>query len=230
MKSHNFKRKQKLTYLIILLMILGSCKTMKNTEIAASIGAVGGAVIGGVIGDNISEEAEIGAIIGGIAGATVGGIIGHQMDQQAKKIEEEMPSVAVERVEEDIYIVLDKESGVYFKSNQHNLNESSKQTINKLVDILKEYPNSNVLIEGHTDNVGKEEANFMLSKFRAQSVRDYLVRQGIEKQRFIVKYYGESQPKYDNNTSQGKSKNRRVEVIISPNEELKRQAVAQIKE
>ncbi|MDH7446455.1 OmpA family protein [Aquimarina sp. 2201CG14-23] len=202
---------------------------MKNAEIGGFVGAAGGAIIGGVIGDNISEEAEIGAVIGGIVGATVGTVIGNQMDQQAKKIEEEIPSVAVERIEEDINIVFDEESGVYFRSNKYELNETSKETIKKLAHILQEYPNSEILIEGHTDSVGKEESNFILSKYRAQSVRDYLVSQGIEQQRFTVKYYGESQPKYDNNTAEGKSKNRRVEVTISPNENMRKQAIAQTK-
>ncbi|WP_299180281.1 OmpA family protein [uncultured Aquimarina sp.] len=230
MRSHNIKNSKKLAYLGILLITIMSCKSMKNAELGGFIGAAGGAIIGGVIGENIGEEGEIGAVIGGIVGATVGSIIGNQMDQQAKKIEEEMPAVVVQRVEEDINIVFDEESGVYFSTNKYDLNESSKETINKLAEILKEYPNSNILIEGHTDNVGKEESNFILSKYRAQSVRDYLIAQGVDEQRFTVTYYGESQPKYTNDTSEGKSKNRRVEVTISPNEELRRQAVAQIKE
>ncbi len=230
MKSHNIKNSKKLLYLGIILITMVSCKSMKNAEIGGFIGAAGGAVIGGVIGDRVGGETELGAVIGGIVGATVGSVIGNRMDQQAKKIEEEMPSVAVQRVEEDINIVFDEESGVYFNTNKHDLNESSKATIEKLAAILTEYPNSNILIEGHTDNVGKEESNFLLSKYRAQSVRDYLVLQGVDEQRFTVKYYGESQPRYDNTTTEGKTKNRRVEVTISPNEELRKQAVAQIKE
>ena len=229
MKSHMIKNTKKLSCLLLIIWMLGSCKTMKNSELGGLIGAAGGAVIGGVIGNQV-DDTELGAVIGGMVGATVGGIIGNQMDKQAKKIEEEMPSVVVQRVEEDINIVFDEESGVYFETNKHDLNTPSKETIHKLAGILKEYPNSNILIEGHTDNVGKEESNFLLSKYRAQSVKEYLVAQGIDEQRFTVRYYGESQPKYDNNTVEGKSKNRRVEVTISPNEELRRQAVAQIKE
>lgn len=223
------KHTKKIGFLFLLILVFGSCKTMKNSEIGGLIGAAGGAVIGGVIGNQV-DDTELGAVIGGMVGATVGGIIGNQMDQQAKKIEEEMPSVVVQRVEEDINIVFDEESGVYFETNKHDLNITSKETIHKLAGILKEYPYSNILIEGHTDNVGKEESNFVLSKQRAHSVKEYLVEQGIDEQRFTVRYYGESQPKYDNTTVEGKSKNRRVEVTISPNEELRRQAVAQIKE
>lgn len=223
------KHTKKIGFLFLFILVFGSCKTMKNSEIGGLIGAAGGAVIGGVIGNQV-DDTELGAVIGGMVGATVGGIIGNQMDQQAKKIEEEMPSVVVQRVEEDINIVFDEESGVYFETNKHNLNTTSKETIYKLAGILKEYPYSNILIEGHTDNVGKEESNFVLSKHRAQSVKEYLVEQGIDEHRFTVRYYGESQPKYDNTTVEGKSKNRRVEVTISPNEELRRQAVAQIKE
>ncbi|MBW1298359.1 OmpA family protein [Aquimarina litoralis] len=223
------KNLKKVSYVLLIVLVFGSCKTMKKAEIGGLIGAASGAVIGGIVGDQV-DDTELGAVIGGMVGATVGGIIGNQMDKQAKKIEEEMPSVVVQRVEEDINIVFDEQSGVYFETNQHDLNTPSKETIHKLATVLKEYPNSNILIEGHTDNVGKEESNFLLSKYRAHSVKEYLVEQGVDEQRFTVRYYGESQPKYDNNTIEGKSKNRRVEVTISPNEELRRQAVAQIRE
>jgi len=217
-------------YFIICVLTLTSCKTMKNAEAGGFIGAAGGAIIGGIVGEHISEETEIGAVIGGIVGATVGVMIGNQLDQQTKKIEEEMPSVAVERVAEEINIVFDEESGVYFKSNKYQLNDSSKNTIKKLANILQEYPNSDILIEGHTDSVGNETSNFILSKQRAQSVKDYLVLEGVDEQRFTVKYYGESQPKYSNETLEGKSKNRRVEVTISPNETMRKQAIAQTKD
>jgi len=229
MNSHMITNTKKIGLILVVVLTFLSCKTMKKVEIGTLIGTAGGAVIGGVIGDQL-DDTELGAVIGGMVGATVGGIIGDKMDQQAKKIEEEMPSVVVQRVEEDINIVFDEESGFYFETNKHDLNASSKETIHKLARILTEYPNSDVLIEGHTDNVGKENSNFLLSKYRAQSVKEYLVEQGVDEQRFTVKCYGESQPKYDNTTVEGKSKNRRVEVTISPNEELRKQVVAQIKE
>ncbi|KAA1244668.1 OmpA family protein [Aquimarina sp. RZ0] len=213
---------------LIAISLMG-CKSMKNSEIGGFIGAAGGAVIGGVIGNEIGDDAKVGAVLGGIVGATVGSIIGNRMDQQAQKIEEELPSVSVERVEEEINIVFDETSGVYFKSNKHELNDTSKESIKKLANILNEYPNSDILIAGHTDNVGKDEFNFFLSKKRAESVRNYLVVQGIDEQRFTVEYHGESQPKFTNETPEGRSKNRRVEVTISPNEAMRKQVATQTK-
>ena len=229
MKTRTIKKALHYAFAIILITNIVGCKSMKNSELGGFIGAAGGAVIGGVVGHNVADDAELGAFIGGIVGASVGSIIGNKMDQQAKKIEEELPSVAVERVEEEINIVFDETSGVYFETNKYELNESSRETIKKLANILYEYPNSNIRIEGHTDSVGKEESNFVLSKNRAMSVKDYLVSQGISEERFTVEYYGEARAVYDNETPEGRAKNRRVEVTISPNEELRRQALAEAK-
>ena len=99
--------------------------------------------------------------------------------------------------------------------------------MNKLAGIFKEYPQTNVLVEGHTDNTGSDSYNLTLSKNRAQAVTGYLVDNGIEKGRFTTKWYGETQPKYDNSTADGRAKNRRVELAIVANEELKEEAKEQ---
>ncbi|MDY8136109.1 OmpA family protein [Aquimarina sp. 2201CG5-10] len=228
--SHNNKKVLKVFVLLLIIVQLIGCKAMKNAEIGGIIGAAGGAVIGGVIGNNVGDgDTELGAVIGGIVGATVGGLIGNKMDEQAKKITEEMPSVVVERVEETINIVFDENSGVYFDTNAYELNDSSKETIQRLANILKEYPNSDILVEGHTDNVGSEESNYMLSKNRAGSVTDYIVSQEVSPLRFTVKWYGELQPKYTNETPEGRLKNRRVEITISPNDTMREEALQQSK-
>ncbi|MBO2545093.1 OmpA family protein [Salegentibacter sp. BDJ18] len=208
--------------------LLFSCEATKNAnnkQKGAVIGSAGGAVIGGVVGNNTGDgNTALGAIIGGVVGGAAGAIIGNRMDDQAKEIEQEIPGAEVERVGEGINVTFDESSGVYFDTEKYNINAKSQQTLNKLADIFKEYPDSNILVEGHTDDTGSETYNLTLSKNRAQAVTNYLTNQGLSSGRFETKWYGESQPKYDNETAEGRAKNRRVELAIVANEELKEEA------
>lgn len=214
--------------ILVVSSLLFGCEATKNAnnkQKGAVIGATGGAVIGGVIGNNTGDgNTALGSIIGGVVGGAAGAIIGDRMDKQAKRIEEEIPGAEVERVGEGINVTFDESSGVYFDTEKYNINAKSQETLNKLADIFKEYPNSNVLVEGHTDNTGSDSYNLALSKNRAQAVTGYLVDNGIDRGRFTTKWYGEAQPKYDNSTAEGRSKNRRVELAIVANEELREQA------
>lgn len=208
--------------------LLFSCEATKNAnnkQKGAVIGSAGGAVIGGVVGNNTGDgNTALGAIIGGVVGGAAGAIIGNRMDKQAKEIEQEIPGAEVERVGEGINVTFDESSGVYFDTEKYNINSKSQATLNKLADIFKEYPDSNILVEGHTDNTGSETYNLTLSKNRAQAVTNYLTSQGLSNGRFNTKWYGESQPKYDNSTAEGRAKNRRVELAIVANEEMKEEA------
>ncbi|MDT0641839.1 OmpA family protein [Zunongwangia sp. F363] len=214
--------------LFAMSMLVGceATKNANNKQKGAVIGATSGAVIGGVIGNNTGDgNTALGAIIGGVVGGAAGGYIGNRMDKQAKQIEEEIPGAEVERVGEGINVTFDENSGVYFATDQSNINAESQQTLNKLSSILKEYPDTNVLVEGHTDNTGSESYNLTLSKNRAQSVTNYLVNNGnLSQGRFTTKWYGEAQPKYDNTTAEGRAKNRRVELAIVASEDLKEEA------
>ena len=214
--------------ILVVSSLLFGCEATKNAnnkQKGAVIGATGGAVIGGVIGNNTGDgNTALGSIIGGVVGGAAGAIIGDKMDKQAKEIEQEIPGAEVERVGEGINVTFDESSGVYFDTEKYNINDKSQATLNKLADIFKEYPQTNILVEGHTDNTGSDSYNLTLSKNRAQAVTGYLVDEGIDRGRFTTKWYGESQPKYDNSTAEGRSKNRRVEIAIVANEELKEEA------
>lgn len=208
-----------------LLFGCEATKNANNKQKGAVIGSAGGAVIGGVVGNNTGDgNTALGAIIGGVVGGAAGAIIGNRMDKQAKEIEQEIPGAEVERVGEGINVTFDESSGVYFDTEKYNINSKSQATLNKLADIFKEYPDSNILVEGHTDNTGSETYNLTLSKNRAQAVTNYLTSQGLSNGRFNTKWYGESQPKYDNSTAEGRAKNRRVELAIVANEEMKEEA------
>ncbi len=218
--------------LIIFSLMLG-CNTVKNannTQKGAVIGATGGAVIGGVIGNNVGKgNTVLGAIIGGVVGGAAGGYIGNRMDRQAERIQEEIPGAEVTRVGEGINVTFSQGAGVYFDTNKSDIKGTSVETLDKLAGIFKEYPKTVILVEGHTDSAGSDEYNMGLSKLRAESVTNYLVRQGIDASRFTTKWYGETQPIADNATSEGKAKNRRVELGIIASEELKQEAIQKTK-
>ncbi|WP_297765862.1 OmpA family protein [uncultured Muriicola sp.] len=219
--------------LMIASLVLGcnAVKNANNTQKGAVIGASGGAVIGGIVGNNVGKGGNtvLGAIIGGVVGGAAGGYIGNRMDRQAERIQEEIPGAEVTRVGEGINVTFNEGAGVYFDTNKSNIKGTSVETLNKLAGILKEYPKTEILVEGHTDSAGSDEYNMGLSKLRAESVTNYLIGQGILGGRFTTKWFGETQPVADNATAEGKSKNRRVEIGIVASEELKQEAIEKTK-
>lgn len=213
----------------LALTIIISCDAVKNannTQKGAAIGAGSGAVIGGVIGNNVGDgnNTALGAIIGAVVGGAAGGYIGNRMDRQAEQIEQEIPGAEVERVGEGINVTFSGENGVYFDTNKSDIKGTSATTLDKLAGIFKEYPKTNILVEGHTDSDGAAEYNMGLSQRRAQSVTSYLVGKGIPNGRFTTKWYGEVQPVESNDTASGKAANRRVELAIIASDELKEEA------
>lgn len=216
-------------YIIMCVSMIVGCKAVKNSshkQRGATVGAASGAVIGGVLGNNVGKgnNTVLGAIIGAAIGGVAGGYIGNRMDKQAEKIEEEIPGAEVTRVGEGINVTFTQGQGVHFDTNKSNIKGASVETLDKLAGIFKEYPKSYILVEGHTDSAGPDEYNMKLSQQRAQSVTTYLVSKGIDGGRFTTKWYGEAQPKADNATAEGKAQNRRVELAIVANEELKEEA------
>lgn len=207
-------------------VLLSGCEAYNNTNKAqrgAVIGAAAGGLLGAILGNNLGDgqNSELGAVLGTVVGGAAGAVIGNQMDKQAKKIEEEIPGAEVKRVDDGIVVTFDENSGVYFATAKHDINQKSKETLDKLVSILNEYPETNVLVAGYTDSVGKAEYNMGLSKRRAQAVTNYFTSKGLVASRFTTKWYGMENPVADNATPEGRAKNRRVNVIIVPNEKMK---------
>lgn len=147
------------------------------------------------------------------------------MDKQAQKIEEEIPGAQVERVDDGIVVTFDENSGVYFATNKYNLNTQSQETLDRLANVLKEYPDTNILVVGHTDSTGPRDFNMTLSRDRANSVTNYFVSQkGLGSGRITTKWFGPDTPIADNSTVEGRAKNRRVNIAIVPNEKMKNDA------
>lgn len=205
-------------------MVFTSCEAVQNannTQKGAVIGTAAGAVIGGILGNNIGkgENSELGAVLGGIVGGVAGGVIGNKMDKQAKDIKEALPGAEVERVGEGIKITLG-ENTVNFDFNASNLTSTAKANLDKLADVLVKNPDTNINVYGHTDSKGSDEYNQSLSEKRANAVKSYLVSKGIASSRLFAMGVGEKQPIATNDTDAGRAQNRRVEFAITANEEM----------
>ena len=216
--------KQSVVFIMVTSLLVGceATRNANNSQKGAVIGAAGGAIIGAIIGNNAGKggNGELGAVIGGVVGGTAGAVIGNKMDKQAQKIEEETPGAVVERVDDGIVVTFDENSGVYFDTNKYNINSASQATLDKLISVLKEYPDTNILVVGHTDSTGSAEYNMTLSKNRAYSVTNYFTSKGLNSSRFTTNWFGEEQPLHDNSTAEGRAKNRRVNVAIVPNQKM----------
>lgn len=219
-------------FTIVLAISLTNCKAVQNAnnkQKGAVIGATGGAILGAIIGNNVGKggNGELGAVIGGVIGGGAGVLIGNKMDKQAQKIEEEIPGAQVERVDDGIVVTFDEGSGVYFDTAKFNINAASQNNLNKLIAVFKEYPDTNLLVVGHTDSQGADDYNMTLSKNRAMAVTNYLTSKGIVSGRLTTNWFGETQPLHDNATAEGRAKNRRVNIAILPNEKMIQDAKTQ---
>jgi len=192
-----------------------------NALKGGAIGAAGGAVVGGAIGTAAGNTA-LGAIIGAAVGGTTGAIIGHNMDKRAEEMRNDLSNATVERVGEGIKITFD--SGILFATDSYQLQAVAKTNIESLAKILNKYSDTDILIEGDTDNQGSDAYNETLSERRAQSVADFLKGQAVAGSRISTVGLGESNPVTSNETAAGRQQNRRVEIAIFANEKMKKAA------
>ena len=217
----NFKN---LLFALGVISFLGmgcnATKSQKGAVIGGAAGAVGGHVIGKAAGNK-----TLGTIIGAVVGGTAGAIIGRDMDKQAEEIKNEIPGAKVERVEEGIKVEFNEK--ILFAFSQSNIGDSAKKNLDALVGVLNKYPNTNIEIQGHTDSRGTDEYNMGLSIRRAEAVKTYLQNQGIAASRMTTKGFGESAPAYTNDTQEGMAQNRRVEFLITANDQMKADAEKQ---
>src|SRR5687768_5061699 len=210
---------------LIAMAMLGSfgltaCASMSNKERGAVIGAGTGAAVGGVIGNNTGSTAR-GAIIGAVIGGAAGAIIGHQMDQQAKEIDQTVPGAEVERVGEGIKVTFD--SGLLFDFDSDRIRPDAAANLNELANSLTKFPNSDLLIVGHTDSRGDDAYNMNLSQRRANAASAYLQSRGVPMARIKTSGRGEMEPVASNASDAGMQQNRRVEIAIYASEAYRNQ-------
>jgi outer membrane protein OmpA-like peptidoglycan-associated protein len=182
------------------------------------VGAGGGAVVGAIIGKATGSTAA-GAIIGAAVGGAAGAIIGDYMDRQAAEMQRDLEGARIERVGEGIKITF--AGGLLFDVDRADLRPEAQANLVKLTKVLQKYGDTNVLVEGHTDATGAEDYNMSLSLRRSSSVATFLAMQGVERGRLSAVGYGELQPIATNEAADGRQLNRRVEVAIWANDDLK---------
>lgn len=204
---------------VLIPLGLGGCASLNSTGRGAAIGGGAGAAVGAVIGNQTGSTAR-GAIIGAVVGGTAGAIIGRRMDQQAAELAAQIPGAEVVRIGEGIAVIFD--SGLLYDFDSDAVKPAARTNLENLAASLQEYPDSEVLIVGHTDNVGSASYNQGLSRRRAESAASVLRNEGIAADRIRTDGRGFSEPVATNDTEEGRAENRRVEVAIFASEEYRR--------
>jgi outer membrane protein OmpA-like peptidoglycan-associated protein len=203
--------------ILVAAMAFPGCKPMNKSQKGAAIGTVAGGATGAVVGRAAGNTA-LGAVIGAAVGGVTGALIGKKMDKQAEEIQKDIPGVAVTRVGEAI--VVEFANDVLFGFDSYSISRAAGENLTKLVKILDSYPDTDISIVGHTDNVGSASYNQNLSLQRADAVADNLIAQQIAPIRITTLGYGAKNAKYTNTTSAGQALNRRVEFLITANEKM----------
>jgi outer membrane protein OmpA-like peptidoglycan-associated protein len=202
--------------LAALLMGSTGCDTLgngKRTGEGAGIGALAGAAVGAAWGAARGDWKK-GALIGAGAGATVGGVSGMVMDKQA----EDMRKAGIKAQQDAAGNMIISMSGdtLKFATGSSVISSDGGAALDKLAGVLKKYPENRINLSGHTDSVGSAEANRALSQQRSDSVRSYLLQQGVPARCLLSSVgYGEEHPIADNGTAEGRALNRRVELSMT---------------
>lgn len=208
---------------LIAITALGGCAAQPggpytNTQKGAVIGVLGGAVLGAAVNHrNRGKGALIGAVGGGLAGAGVG----VYMDSQRKDLEKVLASevqngqINVSK-QPDNSLVVTMTSNTAFDTNSSALKGGFTPSLDKIAKVLNTYGKTTLTIIGHTDNVGSDAANQVLSERRAQAVVDYLQAKSVLADRLDAYGKGEKEPVASNDTESSRQLNRRVEIWIVP--------------
>jgi outer membrane protein OmpA-like peptidoglycan-associated protein len=197
---------------------LTGCAQLTQTERGAVIGATGGAAVGAVIGRQIGSTTR-GAIIGAAVGGAAGAIIGRQMDNQAQELATQIPGATVQRVGEGIAVTF--ESGLLFPYDSADLLPAGRENLRNLAASLSQYPDTEVLIVGHTDLRGSAAYNQSLSERRAASAANVLASFGVPRSRIQTAGRGLTEPVTMGTSESDHQLNRRVEVAIFASQEYR---------
>ncbi|MHB8708854.1 MAG: OmpA family protein [Desulfuromonadales bacterium] len=192
-------------------------ETQKTTGTGAGIGAVAGAVIGAATaGGNTGKSAATGAAIGAAVGAGGGYLWSKHMEKQKAEMEQATQGTGVSVSQTaDNQLKLDIPSDVSFDTNRHEIKSNLRPILDRFATTLNQNPVTTVTIIGHTDSTGSDAINNPLSVNRAASTRDYLVARGVATNRIAIDGRGSREPIADNNTIDGRAKNRRVEIFVA---------------
>ena len=186
-----------------------------STAMGTGIGAAIGAAAGALSGDGSTSRRDR-ALIGAAVGAAAGAGIGVYMDRQEQQLRENLQGSRIEIDRRGDDIVLNMPSGVTFGFDSAELTSDARSSLNEVANVLTQYQDTRVSIAGHTDSTGNASYNQRLSERRAQSVASYLSQNGVSSMRLNTSGYGATQPVASNDNEQGRARNRRVEITLTP--------------
>ncbi|MHB1398884.1 MAG: OmpA family protein [Trichloromonadaceae bacterium] len=215
--------KRKLSLLVVFALVVAGCaqppsKTQKGAMIGTGVGAAVGAGLGQAIGKD-TKGTLVGAGIGALVGGLAGGGIANYMEKQEAAMNQALAGVEGASVQRNMNtLALTFKADLLFATGSAVLKAGAYDEINRVAQVLNQYPETTMMIAGHTDSVGSESSNQVLSERRAEAVKNALVAQGVSSSRMRTVGYGEGQPIADNNTEAGRQMNRRVTVTITPNQ------------
>ncbi|MEX8501960.1 MAG: OmpA family protein [Leptothrix ochracea] len=196
----------------IAAVLLSGCAGMSETQKGTAIGAAGGAGLGALIGKATGNTGK-GAAIGGIVGAVAGNIWSKKMEDKKAAMEAATKGTGVDIARTaDNQLKVNVPGDFSFDVGQAKVKPVMQPVLNKLASGLD--ATHLVSIVGYTDSTGSATANTQLSINRAEAVRDYMVGQGIAASRIDVSGKGAADPVADNGTTEGRAKNRRVEIFL----------------
>ena len=188
-------------------------KTKRNSLWGAGAGALAGAAIGAATGNW-----KKGLLIGAAAGLAVGATSGIILDKQEEKLRK--AGIRTKRDKDGRLLVSMAGDTLRFQSGQSGISNTGKAQLRRIANIIKEYPENRLAIQGHTDSTGADAKNQMLSESRALAVQNAFRAYGVPAKCIIeAKGFGEQYPVGDNGTKAGRDQNRRVELVISADEE-----------
>lgn len=204
--------------------LLAACATdpytgeqkVSNTAIGAGTGALLGTAAGALLGATTDVKSRKAMLVGAGLGALAGGGVGLYMDNQEAKLRDRLEGSGVSVTRDGDNIFLNMPSNITFATDQSDIKPAFYDVLNSVAIVLREFNQTLVDVNGHTDSDGSDEYNEELSSRRADSVAQYLVSQQLDSRRFSVQGLGESQPIASNATAAGKAQNRRVEIQIVP--------------
>jgi outer membrane protein OmpA-like peptidoglycan-associated protein len=203
------------------LIVTAACTTdpytgerrINRTAVGILGGAVGGYLLGDLVGGNHDRNAKI---IGAGIGALGGGVVGNYMDRQEADLRRQTAGTGVDVIRQGDDLILRMPSGITFAYDRYDIQPQFQQTLDQVAQTLAAYNQTYIDVLGHTDSTGSDAYNQGLSERRAQSVASYLTSRGVQSARIATRGYGESAPIGTNATDEGRAANRRVEIKVVP--------------
>lgn len=197
------------------LVLTTGCASMDDTQRRTATGAGIGALAGAVIGSATGGSAGTGAVVGAGVGALGTYIWSQNMERQKRDMEQATQGTGIAVTQtQDNQLKLDIPSDISFAVGRSDIQGNFAPVLDRFAEGLRNHPNTDVRIVGHTDNTGSDAVNNPLSLERAASTRNYLTGRGIDGRRIAIDGMGERQPIATNDTTEGRSRNRRVEIFV----------------